>query len=185
MVIVFALLALTVLVTANWYLWRRLFRDTTRGPGRARRGGAVLVAGGWALAIGALVAERTGAPFWLQRALAWPGFLWLALSVYLLLAVIVGEAVRPLLRRFLEKRAKRAPAEAPVEAPAAHPEPSPLPVGGPAPGHRSPRTRHRPLPLRPVGSSCPGSWPVRRPRPPSARSATAPTACCAAPGSSG
>ena len=48
MVIVFALLALTVLVTANWYLWRRLFRDTTRGPGLARRGGAVLVAGGWA-----------------------------------------------------------------------------------------------------------------------------------------
>ncbi|MFG3030903.1 metallophosphoesterase [Streptomyces sp. NPDC048253] len=146
MVIVFALLALTVLVTANWYLWRRLFRDTTRGPGRARRGGAVLVAGGWALAIGALVAERTGAPFWLQRALAWPGFLWLALSVYLLLAVIVGEAVRPLLRRFLEKRAKRAlaeatveaPAEVTVEAPAARPEPSPLPVGGPAPGSPEP-----------------------------------------------
>ncbi|MEU9264131.1 metallophosphoesterase [Streptomyces sp. NPDC048251] len=151
MVIVFALLALTVLVTANWYLWRRLFRDTTRGPGRARRGGAVLVAGGWALAIGALVAERTGAPFWLQRALAWPGFLWLALSVYLLLAVIVGEAVRPLLRRFLEKRAKRAPAEAPVEAPAAHPEPSPLPVGGPAP--RSPE---------PEDPAPPASAPSRR-----------------------
>ncbi|MCX5368440.1 metallophosphoesterase [Streptomyces sp. NBC_00015] len=138
MVIVFALLALTVLVTANWYLWRRLFRDTTRGPGRVRRGGAVLVAGGWALAIGALVAERAGAPFWLQRALAWPGFLWLALSVYLLLAVIVGEAVRPLLRRFLEKRAKRVPAGVPVEAPAARPEPSPLPVGGPAPGSPEP-----------------------------------------------
>ncbi|MFI1922950.1 metallophosphoesterase [Streptomyces sp. NPDC020377] len=151
MVIVFALLALTVLVTANWYLWRRLFRDTTRGPGRARRGGAVLVAGGWALAIGALVAERTGAPFWLQRALAWPGFLWLALSVYLLLAVIVGEAVRPLLRRFLERRAKRAPAEAPVEAPAAHPEPSPLPVGGPAP--RSPE---------PEDPAPPASAPSRR-----------------------
>ena len=88
MVIVFALLALTVLVTANWYLWRRLFRDTTRGPGRARRLGAVLIGGGWLLAVGALVAERTGAPFWLQRVLAWPGFLWLALSVYLLLAVI-------------------------------------------------------------------------------------------------
>ncbi|WP_020131062.1 metallophosphoesterase [Streptomyces sp. 303MFCol5.2] len=151
MVIVFALLALTVLVTANWYLWRRLFRDTTRGPGRARRGGAVLVAGGWALAIGALVAERAGAPFWLQRVLAWPGFLWLALSVYLLLAVIVGEAVRPLLRRFLERRAKRAPAEAPVEAPAAHPEPSPLPVGGPAP--RSPE---------PEDPAPPASAPSRR-----------------------
>ncbi|MFE7930826.1 metallophosphoesterase [Streptomyces sp. NPDC057456] len=125
MVIVFVLLALTVLVGANWYLWRRLFHDTTRGPGPVRRGGAVLVAGGWALAIGALVAERTGAPFWLQRVLAWPGFLWLALSVYLLLAVLVGEAVRPLLRRFLEKRAS-------AGAPAAQPEPKPVPIGAPA-----------------------------------------------------
>ncbi|WP_426568894.1 metallophosphoesterase [Streptomyces canus] len=104
MAILFVLLVLAVLVTANWYLWRRLFRDTTRAPGWARRGGAVLIAGGWALAVGALVAERTGAPFWLQRVLAWPGFLWLALSVYLLLAVAAGEVVRPLLRRYLERR---------------------------------------------------------------------------------
>ncbi|MEU1182176.1 metallophosphoesterase [Streptomyces sp. NPDC005820] len=124
MVILFALLALTVLVGANWYLWRRLFRDTTRGPGRARRGGAVLIAGGWALAIGALVAERTGAPFWLQRTLAWPGFLWLALSIYLLLGVVAGEIVRPLLRRFLERRARSG---RPVPAPAEEPLPQPVP----------------------------------------------------------
>ncbi|MYU23459.1 metallophosphoesterase [Streptomyces sp. SID8352] len=108
MVVVFALVALTVvgiLVTANWYVWRRLFRDTTRAPGRARRVGAAVVAGGWALAVGALVAERTGAPFWLQRTLAWPGFLWLALVLYLVLALLAGEAVRPLLRRYLERRA--------------------------------------------------------------------------------
>ncbi|MGW2825504.1 metallophosphoesterase [Streptomyces sp. NPDC001443] len=107
MVIVFGLLALTVLgvlVAANRYLWQRLFRDTTRGPGRARRAGALVIAGGWALAVGALVAERAGAPFWLQRTLAWPGFLWLALSIYLLLAVLAGEVVRPLLRRFLDRR---------------------------------------------------------------------------------
>ncbi|NEY36168.1 metallophosphoesterase, partial [Streptomyces sp. PRKS01-65] len=107
MVVVFALVALlvlAVLVTANWYVWRRLFRDTTRGPGAVRRAGAVLVAGGWALAVAALVAERTGAPFTLQRVLAWPGFLWLALSVYLLLALLAGEAVRPLLRWFLARR---------------------------------------------------------------------------------
>ncbi|MGX1271925.1 metallophosphoesterase [Streptomyces phaeoluteigriseus] len=115
MAILFVLLALAVLVGANWYLWRRLFRDTTRGGGWVRRGGAVLIAGGWALAVGAMVAERTGAPFWLQRVLAWPGFLWLALSVYLLLAVLAGEAVRPLLRRLLERRAPR---ETPVARPA-------------------------------------------------------------------
>ncbi|MER5572776.1 metallophosphoesterase [Streptomyces massasporeus] len=110
MVIVFVLVAVLVLalvVTANWYVWRRLFRDTTRGPGPGRRAGAVLIAGGWVLAITALVAERSGAPFWLQQVLAWPGFLWLALSIYLLLAVLAGEIVRPLLRRFLEHRARR------------------------------------------------------------------------------
>ncbi|MFD5129252.1 metallophosphoesterase [Streptomyces olindensis] len=109
MAIVFVLVAtlvLAVLVTANWYVWRRLFRDTTRGPGLTRRLGAVLVAGGWTLAITALVAERSGAPFWLQQVLAWPGFLWLALSIYLFLGVLAGEVVRPLLRWFLERRAK-------------------------------------------------------------------------------
>lgn len=113
MVVVFALVALavvSVLVTANWYVWRRLFRDTTRGSGPVRRIGAVVIAGGWVLAVAALVAERAGAPFWLQRVLAWPGFLWMALSIYLLLALLVGEVVRPLLRRFLERRAARRPA---------------------------------------------------------------------------
>ncbi|AXE88129.1 metallophosphoesterase [Streptomyces sp. Go-475] len=109
-----ALLVLAVLVTANWYVWRRLFRDTTRGPGLTRRLGAVLVAGGWTLAITALVAERTGAPFGLQQALAWPGFLWLALSIYLFLGVLAGEAVRPLLRWFLERRARTGTATGPV-----------------------------------------------------------------------
>ncbi|MEV2216177.1 metallophosphoesterase [Streptomyces sp. NPDC050997] len=123
MVILFVLLllvVLAVLVTANWYLWRRLFRDTTRAPGPVRRAGAVLIAGGWVLAITALVAERTGAPFWLQRTLAWPGFLWMALSIYLLLAVAVGEVVRPLLRRFLERRAGAGTA-------VRQPEPEPVP----------------------------------------------------------
>ncbi|MFI8073186.1 metallophosphoesterase [Streptomyces sp. NPDC086033] len=127
MVIVFALLALAVLVTANWYLWRRLFRDTTDGPGRTRRVGAALIGGGWVLAIGALVAERTGAPFWLQRVLAWPGFLWLALSIYLLLAVVAGEVVRPLLRRFLERRDRRG-----EPAVTAVPHPERVPAGAPA-----------------------------------------------------
>jgi predicted MPP superfamily phosphohydrolase/membrane protein implicated in regulation of membrane protease activity len=138
-VIVFALLALTVLVTANWYLWRRLFRDTTSGPGRTRRAGAVLIGGGWLLAIGALVAERTGAPFWLQRVLAWPGFLWLALSIYLLLAVVAGEVVRPLLRRFLERRDGRG-----QQAAAAVPQPERVPAGAPAEQHEAASAPRKP-----------------------------------------
>ncbi|MFI7872448.1 metallophosphoesterase [Streptomyces salinarius] len=128
MVVVFVLVALLmvgVLVTANWYVWRRLFRDTTSAPGPVRRIGAAVIAGGWLLAVGALVAERAGAPFWLQRVLAWPGFLWLALSIYLLLAVLAGEVVRPLLRRYLERRAAaRRPqgAEQPAASPVADTE---------------------------------------------------------------
>ncbi|MGC9380469.1 metallophosphoesterase [Streptomyces sp. MH13] len=121
MVVVYALVALavvSVLVASNWYVWRRLFRDTTRGPGPVRRIGVVVIAGGWVLAVGALVARRV-APFWLERVLAWPGYLWLALCLYLVLALLVGEAVRPLLRRFLERRAAARQA-------AAEPEPEPL-----------------------------------------------------------
>ncbi|WAZ23656.1 metallophosphoesterase [Streptomyces cinnabarinus] len=124
MVIVFVALVLAVMVTANWYVWRRLFRDTTSGPGWPRRAGAALIAGGWLMAFGALVAERTGAPFWLQQTLAWPGFLWLALSMYLLLGLLVGEVLRPLLRRWLERRK---PAEVPVR------RTEPVPVGAPTP----------------------------------------------------
>ncbi|MEU6224053.1 metallophosphoesterase [Streptomyces sp. NPDC047042] len=115
MVIVFvlaALAAVATLVGLHWYVWRRLVRDTTAGPGPARRVGTVAIVALPVMMIAALVAERTGAPFWLQRTLAWPGFLWLALFIYLGLALIAGEAVRPLLRRFLERRA---PAEAPVQ----------------------------------------------------------------------
>ncbi|MGW0419848.1 metallophosphoesterase [Streptomyces sp. NPDC003015] len=149
MVIVFALLALTVLVTANWYLWRRLFRDTTEGPGRVRRAGAVLIGGGWVLAVAALVAERTGAPFWLQRVLAWPGFLWLALSIYLLLAVVAGEVVRPLLRRLLERRDRRG-----EPAVAAVPQPERVPAGAPGEKPREP------------GEGGPASEEPREPGPP-------------------
>ncbi|CAL9459754.1 metallophosphoesterase [Streptomyces sp. enrichment culture] len=117
-----ALLVLAVLVTGNWYVWRRLFRDTTRGPGPVRRAGAAVIAGGWALTVAAFVAERGGAPFRLQQVLAWPGFLWLALSLYLLLAVLAGELVRPVLRRVLERRARTAQA-------AERPEPAPVPAG--------------------------------------------------------
>ncbi|MFC9908950.1 metallophosphoesterase [Streptomyces sp. NPDC127197] len=154
MVIVFLLVVVSVLVVANWYLWRRLFRDTTQSPGPVRRAGAVLVAGGWVLAIGALVAERTGAPFWLQRTLAWPGFMWLALSIYLLLALLVGEVVRPLLRRFLERRDhERASAVADIP----QPEPEPVTAGSAA---AQPDATDPPQPPDPISTPAPA--PSRR-----------------------
>ncbi|GEC07906.1 membrane protein [Streptomyces spinoverrucosus] len=169
MVIVFLLVVVSVLVVANWYLWRRLFRDTTRRAGALRRAGAVLIGGGWALAIGALVAERAGAPFWLQRTLAWPGFLWLALSIYLLLAVVAGEVVRPLLRRFLERRdaQKRAPAAADV------PRPEPIPAGAPsteAVVTEEPPSQEAPLsPDAPLSPEAEAPTPAGEPQSPSRR----------------
>jgi len=134
-VIVFVLVALlvvAVLVTGNWWVWRRLFRDTTRAPGAVRRVGVAVIAGGWALTVGALVAERAGAPFWLQQVLAWPGFLWLALSLYLLLYLLAGELVRPLLRRWLDRRAG-------AGASAARPEPDTAGAAAPATAAAGPR----------------------------------------------
>ena len=101
-----ALVAVAVLGGLHWYVWRRLVRDTTRAWGPARITGTVVLVAGPVLMIAALVAERGGAPFWLQQALGWPGFLWMALAIYLLLAVLAGEVLRPLLRRFLERRGR-------------------------------------------------------------------------------
>ncbi|MFF7383399.1 metallophosphoesterase [Streptomyces griseoluteus] len=111
MVIVFALVALAVLALVaglHRYVWCRLIRDTTRPRGPARRAGTVLFVAAPVLMIAALVAERSGAPFWLQQALAWPGFLWMALALYLLLATVAMEPVRV----WASRRARRATREA-------------------------------------------------------------------------
>ncbi|MER5537872.1 metallophosphoesterase [Streptomyces mirabilis] len=145
MVIVFVLVGLLALATVAglyWYVWRRLVRDTTSGPGLARRAGAVVFVAGPVLMIAAVTAERAGAPFRLQQVLAWPGFLWMALSIYLLLGVVAGEVVRPLLRRVMERRA--APSVA-VAHPAPVPHPESVPTGAAAPQEPSPAEPPRPV----------------------------------------
>ncbi|MFJ5996644.1 metallophosphoesterase [Streptomyces sp. NPDC092370] len=197
MVIVFVLVAvlvLAVVVTANWYVWRRLFRDTTSGPGLVRRAGAVLIAGGWILAITALVAERSGAPFPLQQVLAWPGFLWLALSMYLLLAVLAGEIVRPLLRRFLDHRAGRThqdrrPATATEQPTASEPGPH-APAGATAPATAPDSTADRTPPASvspradgPQGSGGGAGTPTAAPQENAGDTPTAPATASRAGGS--
>ncbi|MCZ7458451.1 metallophosphoesterase [Streptomyces sp. WMMC940] len=108
----------TLLVTVHWYVWRRLVRDTTAGPGAARRTGTAAVVVLPLLTVGAFVSSRADAPFWLQQTFAWPGYLWLAALLYLTLALVAGEAVRPLLRRALVRRAGgRAPGTPPAGVP--------------------------------------------------------------------
>ncbi|MFB8078351.1 metallophosphoesterase [Streptomyces sp. NPDC056013] len=124
MVVVFVLVlivVLAVLAAVHWYVWRRLVRDVTTRGSLPRRLGTVAVVALPMLSFAALTSSRAGAPFALQQVVAWPGFLWLALLLYVTLALLVGEAVRPLLRRLLERRAQAA-------APAAAPAPVPVPV---------------------------------------------------------
>lgn len=107
MVVVSVLTGLAVawlIAGLHWYLWRRLVRDTTRDGSRWRiPGGIVLGAGAIAMcgAFGVMFAEVDRADW---RWLTWPGFLWAALFLYLLLGVLAGEVVRPLLLRGLVKR---------------------------------------------------------------------------------
>lgn len=202
-ILVIALVGLVVVAVLgglHWYIWRRLVRDTTRAWGPARLTGTVVLIAGPVLMIAALAAERGGAPFWLQRVLGWPGFLWMALVIYLLLAVLAGEVLRPLLRRFLEQRGqvetvvKEQAVGEKTELPASE-EPQVVPASeGPqvalaSGGRKSPWPPKSRRPLRspppPVVSSSPVSSGVPRPRPPSGPSDTARTASCVVRASSG
>ncbi|MDT0541569.1 MULTISPECIES: metallophosphoesterase [Streptomyces] len=127
-VVIFALVSAVLLVlfgALHWYVWRRLVRDTTPKGSRLRRAGSVVFVAGPLLSVGAMSAEGESVPFLVQRILAWPGYLWMALFLYLLLALLAGEAVRPVLRRWLARpRAGAGPRQRvltvaqPTEAPA-------------------------------------------------------------------
>lgn len=109
--VVFALVALVVLAllgAVHRYLWRRFVGDTTAPGSTLRRVGTVAAFVLPLLSVGAMASGRVGAPFRLQQALAWPGFLWLACLLYLTLALLVGEVVRPVLLRLLARRDARA-----------------------------------------------------------------------------
>ncbi|WP_068064970.1 metallophosphoesterase [Nocardia xishanensis] len=103
MIVVVVLVGFGVLAVfggLHWYLWRRLVRDTTAPRTAPRRSGTAVLVAGPLLLLGASVGDSAGLPFPLVRVIAWPGYLWGALVVYLLLALLVGEALRPLLLRW-------------------------------------------------------------------------------------
>ncbi|MGW2839538.1 metallophosphoesterase [Streptomyces sp. NPDC001493] len=98
------IVVVALLAGVHRYLWRRFVGDTTAPGSALRRLGTAAAFVLPLLSVGALVSGQAHAPFWLQRVLAWPGYLWLACLLYLTLALLVGEAVRPLLRRVLDRR---------------------------------------------------------------------------------
>ncbi|MFF4385987.1 metallophosphoesterase [Streptomyces sp. NPDC001552] len=124
-VLVFVLVALAVcalLVLVHRWLWIRLVRDTTAPGGRTRRIGTALAIALPLLSVAALTTGRAGAPFWLQQTVAWPGYLWLAVLLYLTLTMLVAEPIRALsLRRLAQSDSAGSVVDRPepVEVPAA------------------------------------------------------------------
>ncbi|MFJ7127805.1 metallophosphoesterase [Streptomyces sp. NPDC098101] len=126
--VVFLLVLVVVLALlggVHWYVWRRLVRDVTAPGGLPRRLGTAAVVVLPLLSLAALVSARAGVPFPVQQVIAWPGQMWLAVLLYLVLALVAGETVRPLLRAWLARRAPAAAAPAPAPV---VPEPAPVPV---------------------------------------------------------
>ncbi|MFB7424897.1 metallophosphoesterase [Streptomyces hydrogenans] len=137
MIAFFLVVVLALLALVHWYVWRRLVRDVTAPRGLARRIGTGVVIALPVLSVAALASGRAGAPFLFQQVVAWPGFLWLAVLLYLVLALAVGEAVRPLLSRWLARRAAAAPAAAPVTVTAPVAAPVPVPERTVEPGTKA------------------------------------------------
>ncbi|MGW1515342.1 metallophosphoesterase [Streptomyces sp. NPDC001436] len=95
LVVILAVVAVIALLgLVHRWLWVRLVRDTTRTGGAARRAGTVLAFALPVLSLAAVVGGHAGAPFWFQRLVAWPGFLWLAVLLYLTLAMLLAEPLR-------------------------------------------------------------------------------------------
>jgi predicted MPP superfamily phosphohydrolase len=111
-----ALLAVAALVALHWYMWRRLVRDTTVPKSLARRLGTAVFPLGVVLLFAAMSSRGEFLPFALRRIVAWPGFLWMAAMIYVPMALLVTEPLRPLLRRALARRDARRAGEAPAGA---------------------------------------------------------------------
>ncbi|WP_329392291.1 metallophosphoesterase [Streptomyces sp. NBC_01716] len=123
-VVLMALVAVTLVAGAHYYIWRRLVRDTTAAGGTARKvGTAVLVLLPVLTVAGVGLGRGEALPFSLKQILGWPAYMWLAMLMYLLLALLVGEAVRPLLSRVLDRRAAAAGGTATATEPAPAEEP--------------------------------------------------------------
>ncbi|WP_204051730.1 metallophosphoesterase [Microbispora siamensis] len=107
---------LTAVVVVHLYLWRRLVRASTTPGSRPRR---VLT---WALVILAVVmvvtfaGSRLGLGMDVERVVAWPGYLWLAVMFYLFVFGLVMEVPRAIATFVVSRRRRTAEtAAAPAE----------------------------------------------------------------------
>ncbi|WP_019818952.1 metallophosphoesterase [Saccharomonospora saliphila] len=110
---VFAILTAGI-VLCHLYLWKRLVGDTTPRRSAARRTGTAALVVLVALMVAAVSLGTSVSPE-IARWFAWPGYLWLALFFYLLLALLVLELPRLALRPWVRHgRAPEAEAVSPT-----------------------------------------------------------------------
>ena len=121
----FALIGLLV-VLLHWYLWKRLVRDTTRS--HLGRVVGTVVLGVLALLVAATLSLTRvvgpGEAAWFS----WPGYIWLAMFMYLLLILLVLEIPKLLLRGWLRAKPTPVPVRVAAESgvePAAEPTAEP------------------------------------------------------------
>ncbi|MGH8791531.1 MAG: metallophosphoesterase [Stackebrandtia sp.] len=114
-----------MIAAGHYYLWRRLVRDTTVAGGRPRRLGTIAAVTLPVVTVLTFFTGRLELPFTVEQVLAWPGYLWLALFMYLVLATLVAELIRPLALILLRKRDS-----ARLSAPARESARVPATVGG-------------------------------------------------------
>ncbi|MGW0160858.1 metallophosphoesterase [Mycobacterium sp. NPDC003323] len=120
----FIIILSSVLALAHVYVWKRLIRDTT-APGRTRN-----IATGVLIALAAVLVTTLFVPRFTgideSAWFAWPGYIWFAVVGYLLLALLLLEPVRLLLRGWVKGGSHPAPAAA--EPPATQTAESATPV---------------------------------------------------------
>ncbi|GAA1850378.1 metallophosphoesterase [Asanoa iriomotensis] len=98
-IVLFVGFAFAVIGLIHFYLWKRLVKDTTR-PGKWRRVGALATLVLGLLVPATLIGTRLGV-----TALAWPGYLWIALMFYLLVVLALLEIPMLVTRIVLRNRA--------------------------------------------------------------------------------
>jgi predicted MPP superfamily phosphohydrolase len=102
----FVALIVVVDLAVHFYLWKRLVRDVT-GPGWKRVAGTV-VAVVLAILVPLTVGATRGGHLWW---LAWPGYTWIGLMFYLLVALVPLEVPRLALVRLWRPTARTSEAE--------------------------------------------------------------------------
>jgi hypothetical protein len=121
----FIVILSAVLGLMHLYLWKRLVKDTTR-PGRTRWILTAVLVGLATLLLATLILPRVigvTASAWV----AWPGYFWFALVVYLFLTLLVLEPVRLALRGWVKRKPLKATATTTTQ-PAVEDEPTAAPT---------------------------------------------------------